>query len=58
MLGLFASTTETSIESVESADQVIENVIEVEDWMTISFHKLVEEPIELEDWMIKPFVIN
>ena len=56
MLGLFAATTEPTIESIESADYVNEEVIEVEDWMTRSFQDSVEEPLEIEDWMTKPFI--
>jgi len=58
VLGLFAATTEPTVESIESSDYVVEETIEIEKWMISPFHEWVEEPLELEEWMTKPFVIN
>jgi hypothetical protein len=53
ILGLFASSTKT----VKTTDYVIEENIEVEEWMTEPFSGFIEEPLELEEWMTKPFNI-
>lgn len=50
VLGLFASSTKTT-------EYVIEEKVEVEEWMTAPFVDSIEEPIEVEEWMTKPFNI-
>ena len=55
ILGLFVFGKKPSYNIV---DIVIEETIQVENWMTKPFVDSFEEPLEIEDWMLVPFNIN
>ena len=55
LLAFFATSFNPTVDAV---DNVIEESIEVEDWMTKPLMDSLEEPIVLEDWMTKPFNIK
>ena len=57
---LLIATLALSINKPESPaveSVIVEESIEVEEWMTEPFCDTMEEPLELEEWMTKPFNI-
>jgi len=58
VLVLIAFVTTSFNPVMKTVDNVIEETIEIEDWMTVPLMDSLEEPLELEDWMTVPFNFN